>query len=82
MSTTDPSLSPLITVADCCGNPSSPYKFLSHVASRPASDNATYSASVEDSAITDCFLDFQVIALVFESPVIGVPGPLTETETG
>ena len=43
-------------------NPNLPYRFLSHEASRPASDRATYSDSVEDSAIMDCFFDFQVIA--------------------
>jgi len=62
VSTTDPLLSPLITVADHCGNLSSPYKFLSHIALHPASDSTTYSASVEDSAMTLCFFDFQVIA--------------------
>ena len=62
VSVTDPSLSPLIPIGDFCENPSSPYKFLSHVASRPASDSATYSASVDESAITVCFFYFHVIA--------------------
>src|SRR5277367_1836996 len=43
------------------GNPNSLERFLSQTASRPASESATYSASVVDSAIMDCFLDFQVI---------------------
>jgi hypothetical protein len=43
------------------GKPSSPYRFLNHVASHPVSDSVTYSDSVVDSAIIDCFLDFQVI---------------------
>src|SRR6266851_4811762 len=31
-------------------------------ASRAASDNATYSASVDESAIVDCFFDLHVMA--------------------
>src|ERR1700692_3716018 len=51
-----------MTVGPICGNPSSSYKFLSQKASRPASESATYSDSVEDIAIIVCFLDFHVIA--------------------
>jgi hypothetical protein len=58
----DPSLSPNISVGLSWGNLSSPYRFLSQQASRPASDKATYSDSVIDNAIIDCFFDFQVIA--------------------
>ena len=58
----DPSLSPLIVIGNSCGIPSSLYKFLSQQASRAASDNATYLASVNESAMVVCFLDFQVIA--------------------
>ena len=39
VNTMEPSLLPLIIVG---GNPSSPYKFLSHVASCPASERATF----------------------------------------
>ena len=49
-------------IGDSCGNPSSSKRFFSQQASHPASDKATYSASVDESAIVVCFLDFQVIA--------------------
>ena len=58
----EPSLSPFMVIGNCCGNPSSSYRFLSQHASHAASDKATYSASVDESAMVVCFLDFQVIA--------------------
>ncbi len=59
---TAPILSPHITVASLCGNPSSSHRFLNQQASLPALDKATYSASVVDRAITVCFFERQVIA--------------------
>src|SRR5229473_2033261 len=58
----DPLLSPRIMVGKVCLNPSSLNRFLSHQASCAASDKAIYSASVDDSAVIDCFLECQVIA--------------------
>src|SRR5712671_4250489 len=58
----DPSLSPRIMVGKVCLNPSSLNRFLSHWASCTASDKAIYSASVDNSAVIDCFLECQVIA--------------------
>ena len=57
----DPSLSPKIVVGNFCAKPSSPNRFLNHRASHVASDKATYSASMVDKAVTDCFLEYQVI---------------------
>ena len=54
-------LSPINAVGIFWGNPSSSLKFLSQHASHPASDSATYSASVNDKATTVCFFDHQVI---------------------
>ena len=61
VNTMEPSLSPLIIVGYFWGNLSSLYKFLSHVALHPASERATYSASVEESMIMVCFFDFHMI---------------------
>ena len=58
----DPSLLPRIVVGKVCSNPSSLNRLLSHRASRAASDKAIYLASVDDSAVIDCFLECQVIA--------------------
>ena len=58
----DPSLSPRSRIGSLWMNPNSPYRCRIHVASQAASDSATYSASVDDRAIVDCFLDPQVIA--------------------
>ncbi len=58
----DPSLSPKIIVGNVCANPSSSNKFLNQCASHIASDKAIYSASMVDNAVTDCFLEYQVIA--------------------
>jgi hypothetical protein len=51
-----------MSVGSVCVCPNSSYRFLSQQASLPASDRATYSASVVDNAIVVCFLDLQVIA--------------------
>ena len=55
-------LLPLIIVGLFWGNLSLLYKFLSHVALHPASERATYSASIEESMIIVCFFDFYMIA--------------------
>src|SRR5260221_14032370 len=59
----DPSLSPHITIGiSSFSRPSSVYRFLNQQASRAASESATYSASVEDSAVEICLLEFHVMA--------------------
>jgi len=51
-----------MTVGSFWVNSSSLYKFLSQEDSFPAFQRAIYLASVEDSAVTLCLLDRQVIA--------------------
>src|SRR6267142_1656719 len=58
----DLSLSPMITVGVLSGKPNSLCRFLNQQASHASSDKATYSASVDNSAIISCFLDHHVIA--------------------
>src|SRR6266853_365010 len=58
----DPSLSLKIVVSNVCANPSSSNKFLNQCASHVALDKAIYSASMVNNAVTDCFLEYQVIA--------------------
>ena len=55
-------LSPHNIVGNFCGKPNSEYNDLNQHNSRPASDNATYSASVDDKARVVCFFDLHVIA--------------------
>ena len=59
---TAPSLSLKISVGRTCLYPSSPNSDRSQQASCVASDKATYSASVDDKAIVNCFFDHQVMA--------------------
>jgi len=59
---TAPSLSLKISVGRTCLYPSSPTSDRSQQASHVTSDKATYSASVDDKAIVDCFFDHQVMA--------------------
>src|SRR5216683_553491 len=58
----DPLLSLKIVVGNTCANPSSSNRFLDQHASCIASDKVIYSASMVDNAVTDCFLEYQVIA--------------------
>ena len=55
------SLSPLIIVGIFCLYPNASYKFCNQHASQPASDNAMYSASMDNNTIVVCFLDHHVI---------------------
>jgi len=59
----DPLLSLKIMVGNFCVNLSSLNKFLNQCASCVTSDKAIYSASMVDKAVTDCFLEYQVIML-------------------
>ena len=59
-----PLLSPSTSIGNSLGNnPSSLYKFCSQQALHADSKSATYSASIEDSAIAICFFELHVIAL-------------------
>lgn len=58
----EPLLSPLMSVGSDCSSPNSLYRLLNQQASRPASESATYSASVEDNAIVVCFFYLHIIA--------------------
>jgi len=58
----EPLLSPRIVVGKICMNPNLRNKLLNQRALRAASDKAIYSASVDDKAVIDCFLENQVIA--------------------
>jgi hypothetical protein len=60
----DPSLLPKIMVSNFCAKPSLLNKFLNQCTSRIISDKAIYLAFMVNSAITDCFLEYQVIALL------------------
>ncbi len=54
----DPSLSLKIMVGNLCVNLSSLNRFCNQRASCAASDKAIYSASVDKSAVTDCFFEY------------------------
>ena len=58
----DPSLLPRIVVGKVCSNPSSLNRLLSHRALHATSDKAIYLASMDNSAVIDCFSECQVIA--------------------
>src|SRR6267154_3840877 len=57
-----PRLSHLILIGEVIGSPSSEYRFRNQRISVPAWARATYSASVEDKAVSVCLFDFHRIA--------------------
>ncbi len=52
------SLLPKIVVGNLCANPSLLNRFHNQRASHAASDKAIYSASMDESAVTDCFFEY------------------------